>query len=398
MRRFAVGAQESGGAQDSEDAQDSPAAAVARALDARACARLADLLGSGETDESPAAASPACGEAPKSAAIRTLRFPILLLGGCALLQVAPVVPGAVPMRRSSPSASHQWFAERRTERSSEMRFERMSMSGARALAMAVAAGGSIAGVAAGDAVEWRVEDGGNGHWYAARAVPLSDAAIALAESLGGHLATIASEAENAMVASVFLPTGKQWGWIGLRQRSRQASPAYGWYWMTGEPLVYQNWTTHPFGPAPDDSPCGLAPLYLENDQANQGAMERGMRWDDLEIGQHSCGNAWDNVAIIEWSADCNANGVVDFGEIRNGLATDANGDHIPDECQCATHPGLCCDGDVIESGTVDGVDLAAILATWGTDGGKYPRADVDGSGVVDGADLAIVLGDWGPCE
>ena len=53
---------------------------------------------------------------------------------------------------------------------------------------------------------------------------------------------------------------------------------------------------------------------------------------------------------------------------------------------------------MIESGTVDGVDLAAILATWGTDGGKYPRADVDGSGVVDGADLAIVLGDWGPCE
>ena len=198
MRRFAAGAE---GAQNSEDAQDSPAAAVARALDARACARLADLLGSDDTDESPAAASPACGEAPKSAAIRTLRFPILLLGGCALLQVAPVVPGAVPMRRSSPSASHQGFAERRTERSSEMRFERMSMSGARALAMAVAAGGSIAGVAAGDAVAWRVEDGGNGHWYALVPIAGPDfpAALALARGMGGDLASITSAAENQLL-------------------------------------------------------------------------------------------------------------------------------------------------------------------------------------------------------
>ena len=192
MRRFAAGAE---GAQNSEDAQDSPAAAVARALDARACARLADHLGSDDTDESPAAASPACGEAPKSAAIRTLRFPILLLGGCALLQVAPVVPGAVPMRRSSPSASHQGFAERRTERSSEMRFERMSMSGARALAMAVAAGGSIAGVAAGDAVEWRVEDGGNGHWYELRDEVMNwQAAREVALGIGGDLASIETAA------------------------------------------------------------------------------------------------------------------------------------------------------------------------------------------------------------
>ena len=42
--------------------------------------------------------------------------------------------------------------------------------------------------------------------------------------------------------------------------------------------------------------------------------------------------------------------------------------------------------------------LAAILNTWGTDGGKFPRADVDGSGTVDGADLAAVLSQWGPCE
>ena len=151
----------------------------------------------------------------------------------------------------------------------------------------------------------------------------------------------------------------------------------------------------------DDNPCGCGQSGENGEQDYLHSAFNAQYLGDCNDGAgYPCGGgcAWEQPFLIEWSADCNANGVVDFGEIRNGLATDANGDHIPDECQCATHPGLCCDGDVIESGTVDGVDLAAILATWGTDGGKYPRADVDGSGVVDGADLAIVLGDWGPCE
>ncbi|MFM7259470.1 MAG: dockerin type I domain-containing protein, partial [bacterium] len=103
---------------------------------------------------------------------------------------------------------------------------------------------------------------------------------------------------------------------------------------------------------------------------------------------------------IEWSADCNNNGVVDFGEIRNGFAVDTNGNNIPDECECASDPTLaiCCPEDIIEDGAVNAIDLAAILNTWGTVGGEFPRADVDGSGTVDGADLAAVLSQWGPCE
>jgi hypothetical protein len=56
-----------------------------------------------------------------------------------------------------------------------------------------------------------------------------------------------------------------------------------------------------------------------------------------------------------------------------------------------------CVSDVIENGVVDGADLSAVLAVWGTDGGLYPRADTNGDGVVDGQDLATVLGGWGPC-
>jgi hypothetical protein len=63
----------------------------------------------------------------------------------------------------------------------------------------------------------------------------------------------------------------------------------------------------------------------------------------------------------------------------------------------SVQPIHLCAADVIENGVVDGADLSAVLAVWGTDGGLYPRADTNGDGVVDGQDLATVLGGWGPC-
>ena len=58
---------------------------------------------------------------------------------------------------------------------------------------------------------------------------------------------------------------------------------------------------------------------------------------------------------------------------------------------------IACPADVVPNGVVDGSDLAAVLGTWGTDGGIYPRADTNADGVVDGNDLAVVLGGWGAC-
>ena len=49
------------------------------------------------------------------------------------------------------------------------------------------------------------------------------------------------------------------------------------------------------------------------------------------------------------------------------------------------------------SGAVNGVDLAAVLNSWGTNGGKYPGADTNDDGIVDGTDLAEVLNGWGTC-
>ena len=56
-----------------------------------------------------------------------------------------------------------------------------------------------------------------------------------------------------------------------------------------------------------------------------------------------------------------------------------------------------CAGDVTGNGAVDGVDLAAVLGAWGTDGGGEFPCDVDHDGIVNGADLAQVLGSWGAC-
>jgi len=49
-------------------------------------------------------------------------------------------------------------------------------------------------------------------------------------------------------------------------------------------------------------------------------------------------------------------------------------------------------GDLNGDGTVNGADLAIMLADWGDAG---VPADLDGNGVVDGADLSILLGNWG---
>jgi hypothetical protein len=58
-----------------------------------------------------------------------------------------------------------------------------------------------------------------------------------------------------------------------------------------------------------------------------------------------------------------------------------------------------CAADITRNGLVDGVDLAIILATWGTNGNKGGvNSDVNGDGIVNGTDLATVLGTWGICQ
>jgi hypothetical protein len=54
---------------------------------------------------------------------------------------------------------------------------------------------------------------------------------------------------------------------------------------------------------------------------------------------------------------------------------------------------IACDADLDGSGTVNGLDLASLLAAWGPCGGC--PSDFNGSGTVDGLDLAQLLSAWG---
>jgi hypothetical protein len=125
-------------------------------------------------------------------------------------------------------------------------------------------------------------------------------------------------------------------------------------------------------------------------------MDRTGRWDDLETGSPSCGGpTFNTVAIIEWSADCNSDGIVDFGQILAGELDDANGNNIPDCCEAGT--SCACPADITGNGNVDAADLAAVLSAWGGAPSGKENADINGDGSIDAADLAGVLSAWGPC-
>jgi hypothetical protein len=64
---------------------------------------------------------------------------------------------------------------------------------------------------------------------------------------------------------------------------------------------------------------------------------------------------------------------------------DADLDSKADRCERAH-------GDLNLNGDVDGLDLAILLAAWGT---QNSNADIDLSGLVDGSDLASLLASWG---
>ncbi|MDA1262546.1 MAG: SUMF1/EgtB/PvdO family nonheme iron enzyme, partial [Planctomycetota bacterium] len=55
-----------------------------------------------------------------------------------------------------------------------------------------------------------------------------------------------------------------------------------------------------------------------------------------------------------------------------------------------------CPADVNDDHYVDGLDLAAVLSSWGTNGSST-GTDFNGDLIVNGTDLAFVLSGWGVC-
>ena len=235
------------------------------------------------------------------------------------------------------------------------------------------------GAFAQDAVQWRVEDGGNGHWYRFEQTVLHwEPHQNQAVSLGANLASVTTAAERAFVESILSVQKNDIRLGGLANWPSQPT------WLTGEQIVAAGWCFGGYTPG-----SGYAVEICA-----RGDCPTAFCWN---IESEDCLCWPGNRAVYEWSADCNSDGIVDFGQIRDGTIADANLNNIPDCCEGGPNCGPCI-ADVVQDGTVNGVDLAAVINAWGTDGGKLPRADIDGSGLVDGADLAQVLGSWGPCN
>jgi hypothetical protein len=220
-------------------------------------------------------------------------------------------------------------------------------------------------------LQWKVADGGNGHWYQVLAQNLiwPDAKIEC-EDRGGHLATLTSAGENTFVLSR-LGIGPFAYQIGAFQPIQACEPGCLWSWVTGEPWDFTNW----FPGEPNDANATVG----EDWSVMWGTTGQ---WNDI-------GPGGGNSSIIEWSADCDGNGVVDIAQTRLGLVPDLNGNDIPDSCECIA--------DVVPDGLVNAGDLGTILAAWGSDASAYPAADINRDGIVDGVDLGVVISSWGTC-
>jgi hypothetical protein len=249
-------------------------------------------------------------------------------------------------------------------------------------------------------VQWKVSEGGNGHWYSARRWTGTKSwpeARDTATALGGMLACITSDGENAWISGTLdlkqLGCGLgQMGWhLGGYQdlaAPDYIEPAGGWRWLSGEPWAYTAWLTgqnYP-GLTGGDRP--------NNFQGNEHFLKLSELpyapwWDDVGPGsdqQEMCG------AILEWSADCNADGIVDYGQILQGQLVDLDANGVPDICQQPT----CVDADIFRDFNVNGADLGILLSQWGPNT-PLTRSDLNRDGAVDGADLGIFLSFWGPC-
>ena len=212
------------------------------------------------------------------------------------------------------------------------------------LAAVASAGISAAGAMAQDAVQWRVEDGGNGHWYQGVFVSTSgvtwSAARALALTRGADLVSLNTLQERQWVFANVASNPALWSvrlgpWIGGFQPDGSSEPGGEWKWVDGTPL-YDDfyWDgAHPDGNNNCGGPANRM-CYWGNYTAGVSDLFADCADDDwftcwnIDFGPHlSC--------VIEWSADCNGDGVVDYGQCRDGSLPDFNGNNIPDCCEGA---------------------------------------------------------------
>ena len=179
--------------------------------------------------------------------------------------------------------------------------------------MTIVATLAVSGFAsAQNAVQWKIEDGGNGHWYEYNEVHLLWAEHkTAAESEGGMLACILDQAESDFVGNLILEEYDIDVWIG-------GFPSGGGFeWVSGESFSFTNWGSN--------QPSGGLGIEI---CGRSWACEFGKWYVEGETNPNWQGNP----AIYEWSADCNGDGIIDYGQILDGSLSDENGNGVPDCC------------------------------------------------------------------
>lgn len=198
-----------------------------------------------------------------------------------------------------------------------------------------------------------------------------DSAKALAESMGGHLATIRNEAENQWIVSTYAPVSPEIHlWIGLNDIGHTGT----WVWVSGEPVTFTRWRSG----QPDN---------IGGEHVGQIFVRSGFGWAPGEWNNHESYHEWP--ALIEFfpGNDCNSNGALDECDIADQTSDDCNMNGTPDECEFGG------DGDCNTNGVIDLCDTGGI-ADCNLNG--IPdfcdiangAADCDSNGVPDACDTA----------
>ena len=284
------------------------------------------------------------------------------------------------------------------------------------------------------AIEWKVSEGGNGHWYRTIVRPegfTRPQAESHAQALGGHLFTgcgpelsAAMSLANALSPAVWggnpaeLGSNRVGPWIGLIWSSVGA-----WYWVDGSTCAFDGWDSS--DGQPDNAGEDSVLLY-------SGSSTPSAKFHDIR------GSIVSPSYLLEFDADCNADGIVDYGQILRGELIDLNSNGVPDICETSISsvipPSVPSQGGStitirgnfppnptvkvggVVATNVNRVSVTQITATvpallpgmasvqlndFTLPDAIYIRpecgSDLDQNGTVDTADISIILLDFGPC-
>ncbi len=156
---------------------------------------------------------------------------------------------------------------------------------------------SIGEMSQAERVLWDINDGGNDHEYEAvlveEGIEFFDA-LAAAEAMGGHLATITTSAENSFVFNNVASDPTLWGgdtgadnfyagpWLGGIRSLDASTPDSGWSWITGESWGYTNWA------AGEPSTLGEVQMALHYFNGPAFAPPSDA-WNDLVVSNEAAG-------------------------------------------------------------------------------------------------------------